>query len=277
VTAAAARRLLPSDWPDLGRALVPIGLLAIGAAVPALRLPVLALLVVGTFVAIARDAPVRWAWAGAVPVAVSLAWGAWPAPLAAADGRDCADPASPIAAWRAAEAVVVLVVLGLLAIRLGATRTSLWLRWPARSVVRLAVAGFLVTGPLALIVGPGLAGPFFGPIAYDVTVLGAVVPALVFALANGVMEEVAYRGALMGWSARVMGVGPALVGQAVVFGLAHSGADVVEAPIPLMVAMGVGGLAAGIVTVRTRSLLLPIAIHVGLDIPIYYAFACASS
>jgi hypothetical protein len=30
------------------------------------------------------------------------------------------------------------------------------------------------------------------------------------------------------------------------------------------------------VTIRTRSLLIPIAIHIGLDIPIYFAFACAT-
>jgi len=43
-----------------------------------------------------------------------------------------------------------------------------------------------------------------------------------------------------------------------------------------MIALGIGGLLAGIVAVRTRSLLLPMAIHIGLDIPIYYAFACAT-
>jgi membrane protease YdiL (CAAX protease family) len=88
------------------------------------------------------------------------------------------------------------------------------------------------------------------------------------------MEELAYRGALLGWSARVTGVAPAIVGQAVVFGLAHSGADVVGNGVVLSVALGIGGLLAGIIAVRTRSLLLPIAIHAGLDIPIYYAFAC---
>ena len=95
-----------------------------------------------------------------------------------------------------------------------------------------------------------------------------------FAVANGVMEELIYRGALMGWSARVVGIGPALVGQAVVFGLAHSGADVIGLQLPLMLALGLGGLLAGLVTVRTRSLLIPIAVHIGLDIPIYFAFAC---
>ena len=43
-----------------------------------------------------------------------------------------------------------------------------------------------------------------------------------------------------------------------------------------MVALGLGGLIAGVIAVRTRSLLLPMAVHIGLDIPIYYAFACAT-
>jgi hypothetical protein len=163
-----------------------------------------------------------------------------------------------------------------LATALRAPRTSLFLRWPARRVVRWSIVGFLVAGPLALVVGPFLARPFFGEVDYDVTMVGALVPALLFAVANGTMEELAYRGALLGWSARVMGIGPAIVGQAVVFGLAHSGSDVIGYGVPLSVALGVGGLIAGVVAVRTRSLLLPIAIHIGLDIPIYYAFACAT-
>ena len=114
----------------------------------------------------------------------------------------------------------------------------------------------------------------FGEVAYDVTVVGAIVPALVFAIANGTMEELAYRGALLGWTGRVMGIGPALVGQAIVFGLAHSGPDVAGSPILLMLGLGVGGLLAGVIAIRTRSLLIPIAVHIGFDIPIYYAFAC---
>ena len=140
--------------------------------------------------------------------------------------------------------------------------------------MRWSIIGFLVAGPVALVVGPILARPFVGEIRYDVTIIGAVIPALLFAIANGTMEELVYRGALLGWSSRVMGVAPALVGQAVVFGLAHSGSDVVGNGLPLMVTLGVGGLIAGVISVRTRSLLLPIAIHIGLDIPIYYALAC---
>lgn len=253
---------------------MPLGLLAAAAAIPALRIPVLIALGLGAAIGIARDAPVRWAWAGAVPVAASLVWGAFAAPLAAADGSDCANAGSPVASWRALEAVIVLGVLVTLALTLRATRASLGLRWPARRYVRWAIVGFLVSGPLALVLGPILARPFFGDVGYDLTVVGALVPALIFAVANGVMEEVIYRGALLGWSAKVMGLGPAVVGQAIVFGLAHSGTDVVGLALPLMVAMGVGGLIAGVIAVRTRSLLVPIAVHIGLDIPIYYAFAC---
>ena len=272
------RRLgtLPTDWRDFARSLVPLALLALAAAVVPLRLPVLVALAAGTAVGVARDAPVRWAWAAAVPVSISLAWGVWLAPAAAADGSDCANLGSPVAAWRMAEAFVVLAALGVLATVLRAPRTTLLLRWPARSVVRWSVVGFLVVGPLALVVGPWLARPFFGDVSYDVTAVGAIAPALVFAVANGSMEELIYRGALLGWSARVMGMGPAVVGQAVVFGLAHSGSDVIGYGVPLSLALGLGGLLAGLIAIRTRSLLFPIAIHIGLDIPIYYAFACSS-
>lgn len=270
----AARRYLPTDPADLIRSLVPLALLVGAAAIPGLRIPVLIGLVLGAAIGIARGAPVRWAWAAGVPVAASLAWGGLAPPLVAVDGSDCADPGSPIATWRLLEAVIVLAVLGAVAVTLGASRHSLGLRWPARRFVHWAIVGFLVAGPLGLVLGPLLARPFFGEVGYDLTILGAIVPALVFAVANGVMEEVAYRGALLGWSAKVMGLGPAVVGQAVAFGIAHSGTDVIGAPLPLMVLMGVGGLLAGIIAIRTRSLLVPIAVHVGFDIPIYYALAC---
>ncbi len=269
----AARRYLPTDPADFARSAVPLGLLVLAAAVPTLRLPVLVLLVAGTAAAVARDAPVRWAWAAGVPVALSLVWGGFAAPLAAADGSDCTDPASPVATWRAIEALIVLGTLATIVLVLRATRSSLSLRWPARRWVRWAVVGFVVSGPLALLLGPLFARPFFGDVGYEL-VAAAIVPALVFAVSNGVMEEAIYRGALLGWSAKVMGIGPAVVGQAIVFGVAHSGSDVIGLQIPLMVALGIGGLLAGVIAVRTRSLLIPIAVHIGFDIPIYFALAC---
>ena len=271
----AARRYLPSDAVDLARSAVPLGLLVLAAAVPGVRPVVLVGLAIGAGIAIGRDAPVRWTWAAAVPVALSLMWGGLPAPSPATDGSDCADPGSPVATWRALEALLVLGALTGLALILRATPASLSLRWPARRWFRWAILGFFVSGPVALLAGPYLARPFFGDVGYEL-VAGALAPALLFAAANGIMEEVIYRGALLGWSARVMGLGPALVGQAVVFGLAHSGSDVIGFQLPLMLVLGVGGLLAGDIAVRTRSLLVSIAIHTGFDIPIYFAFACGT-
>lgn len=268
-----ARRLLPGDPVDLLRSLVPLGLLALAALIDGARLPVLVALAAGAWVAASRSAPVRWAWAGALPVALALAWGGLTSPTIAVDGASCADPASPVATLRVVEALVVLAAVAGLAIWLTADAGSLALRLPARRWRRWAIIGFLVAGPVALLAGPYLARPFFGDVGYQL-VPAALVPALIFAVSNGVSEEVAYRGVLLHWSARVMGTGPALIGQAVVFGLAHSGTDVVGGALPLMLALGVGGLLAGIIALRTRSLLIPIAVHIGFDLPIYFAFAC---
>lgn len=269
----AARRYLPADPADFARSAVPLALLVLAGAVPVARLPVLLALAAGTAVAVARQAPVRWTWAGALPVALSLLWGSLAAPTPPVDGSTCTDPASPIATWRAVEAVIVLGGLAALAVVLRATPASLSLRRPARRWWRWTALGFVVAGPLALLLGPSLARPFFGEVGYEL-VAAALTPALLFAIANGLMEELIYRGALLGWSARVMGIGPAVVGQAIVFGVAHSGADVIGLQLPLMLALGVGGLLAGVMAVRTRSLAIPIAIHVGLDLPIYFALAC---
>ncbi len=172
----SARRSKPSEPGDVARSAVPLALIILAAAFPVARPFVLAGLIAGTAVAIRRDAPVRWAWAAPIPVAVSLCWGLLPVPAADPVGADCASLTSPTAVWRAAEATAVL-------------------------------------GALALVLGPIVARPFFGPIAYDATVLGAIAPALVFAVANGAMEEIAYRGALLGWSARVIGVPAAVSGR----------------------------------------------------------------
>ena len=85
------------------------------------------------------------------------------------------------------------------------------------------------------------------------------------------MEEVAYRGALLRWLAPATGVLNALALQAFVFGLAHGvGTDFIGSPLPVMAATAAAGLLLGALALRTRSLLLPIAIHLALDIPVFY-------
>ncbi len=271
----SARRALPSDPREFARSAVPIGLIILAAAVPVSRPFVLIGLVAGAAVAVGRDAPVRWAWAAPIPVAVSLCWNLIVAPVADPGGADCTSLGSPPAVWRLTEAVLVLGVLALLASVLHARRSDLYLRWPARWVVRLAVIGAILLGPLGLVLGAFLARPFFGSFSLDLSNLGFLLPALVFAAANGVMEELAYRGALLAWTARVTGVWAAVIAQAVVFGLAHgSASDVGGSPIVLTVVIGVGGLIAGLIAIRTRSLLVPIAWHVALDLPLYAYLAC---
>ncbi len=271
------RSVLPREPAAAIRAFLPIGLVLLGVVVRETRPAVLIALVAGTLVAIRRDAPVRWAWAAPVPVALSLCWGLIVPPAAALTGADCANAASPPALWRLAEAVLVLGAVGLLAIGLRASAASLYLRWPSVRVIELSAIGFGLFAIIGLLVGPALAQPFFGAFRLDLSQPGLLVPALVFALANGIMEEVAYRGALMGWSARAIGLGPALGLQALVFGLAHAGPDVVGSPLPIIAALAAGGALAGVIAIRTRSLLLPIAIHVALDLPLYVYLACRTS
>jgi membrane protease YdiL (CAAX protease family) len=268
------RRPLPQDVADAARSGVPIGLLIVAAALPVTRPVVLAVLVAGFVVAMQRQAPVRWAWAAPIPVAVNLCFGLIPAPLADALGANCTDLDSPPAVWRAGEAILTLASLVALAYVLRARRSDLALRWPAQWVVRLAIAGAVVLGPIGLILGALLARPFFGTFELDLSRPGFLVPALVFAIANGTMEELAYRGALLGWTSRVTGTWLAVIGQAIVFGVAHGGADVGGSPIVLMLALGAGGFLAGVITLRTRSILVPIAWHVALDLPLYVYLAC---
>jgi hypothetical protein len=71
---------------------------------------------------------------------------------------------------------------------LRASRDSIWLRWPHRSIGWLSIGAFLVAGPVALLLGALLARPFFGSFELDVAQPGAIVPALLFALSNGIME-----------------------------------------------------------------------------------------
>jgi hypothetical protein len=253
---------------------LPIGLLILAAAVPGTRPFVLAALVAGFAVAWRVDASARWAWAAPIPVAVNLCWGLLTAPLADPNGADCVSIVSPPAVWRGTEAGLALASVVLLAFVLRARRSDLGLRWPDRSVVGVAIGGAIILGPIGLLLGAMLARPFFGAFELDLSQPEFIAPALVFAIANGVMEELAYRGALLGWTSRVTGPGFAVIGQAIVFGLAHGGSDVGGSPIVLMTALGFGGLLAGVISLRTRSLLLPIAWHVALDLPLYVYLAC---
>ncbi len=75
---------------------------------------------------------------------------------------------------------------------------ELGLARPGRAEALVAVGGCLVLVAGGLVIGPAVARPFFGELDYPVP-LAALVPAILFGVANGVLEEVLYRGALQAW------------------------------------------------------------------------------
>ena len=257
---------------------LPIVVLASGAAIPVLRPVVLAVLAVGGLTAAVGGrarSPMGRAWLATLPAAVGLTWAALAGtPMPLPDALHCGDLLSPPTVTRVVQAMLVLGTLALVA-RLAGDRAELRLQWPAdRRVTALAIIAPLVLVPGALWVGPLLARPFFGDVGLATGDVRALVPAVAFALANAALEETAYRGALLGWSTPAIGLGGAVLGQAVVFGFAHLGADV-SGPAPLLwLGLAASGVVAGFVAVRSRSLLLPFTVHAAFDVPLYYAFAC---
>ena len=228
-----------------------------------------------------RFAPRSAALAAVVPAAAILAWRSLPQPLADPLGLDCADLLGPPAVWRFLEGAIGLAAVVAIVLDRRASLAELGFRLGSRRNRLAALAGFLLVGPIVLyassVLGSTtLGGMFFGRYALDLSQPLALAPALVFAASNSLAEELAYRGAMRTWLAPSLGVLGANAAQAVVFGLAHTGADFVgiQAAVPTMLAMVVVGFIGGVIARRTGSLLIPLAIHAAADIPIYYYWAC---
>jgi membrane protease YdiL (CAAX protease family) len=256
-----------------------VGGVAASALATPLRWPVLLALGIGVSVAAARgrrNDPSVWLAAALLPVQARLVYETV-APSISPTLEFCDDPVSPLALARVVEAAIVLGTLAASVALLGRRSIpALSLRMPSRRIVVLSIVGPLVALPLALIIGPMLTGPFFGRIDIDLSRPLAILPAAILAIANATMEEVVFRGAVQGWGARSLGTNGAIVLQAILFGLTHIGPDFENGLVmlPVLGAVMVGGLVAGVIVRRTGSLLLPIGIHAALDVPLYYAFAC---
>jgi len=271
------RRVAPRQAVPIVPTLV-VAALAVAAVVRPAR-PIVALALVVAYAISGRRGSRNQALAAGLPVAAILAWGAIGQPAAAPSALDCANLLAAPAVWRFLEALVGLAMVGLLVVERQATFADLGLRPASRRVTWLALAGAVLAGPIALIaatwLGSGLlGGSFFGTYRVDLSQPLALLPGLVFAVSNAVAEELAYRGALMRWLAPSRGIVAANVGQAVVFGLAHTGADFVGPVAPTAFAMVLAGFIGGVIARRTNSLLLPIAIHAAADLPIYAFWAC---
>jgi membrane protease YdiL (CAAX protease family) len=270
VSAPAMRRALPG--------LAIVAALGIAALVRPVR-PVLAIVLLVAYLVERRNPGRASAIAGALPVAAILTWGALGQPAADPSGSQCADLFAPPALWRFLEAAVGLVVLGALVVDRRTGWAELGFRRGSRRIEVLAVVGLLVVVPLSLLIGTLLGGPllggsFFGTFNLDLSQPAAFAPALVFAVSNAVAEELAYRGSLRVWLGPSLGIVGANLGQAIVFGLAHSGADFVGPVAPTAAAMILAGFVAGVIGRRTGSLTLLIAIHAAADVPIYFYWAC---
>jgi membrane protease YdiL (CAAX protease family) len=264
-------------------AVIPLLLLVAAGAYEPLRVVVMLVLLLGLLATLAlwrgqeqalgRAAVL--AWAACLLVSVNLVWDSLGVPASLPSGASCADALSPFALLRVAGAAVVLTCLVLVLRLVRAAPTEIGLRWPSRPWVIVSLAALPAIGVAAALIGPPLAEPFFGRVPLASTDLRALVPALVFAVANSFMEEAAYRGVLLRWLTPTIGLASALALQAAVFGLAHGvGTDFVGSPLPVMAATAAAGLVLGALAIRTNSLLLPIAVHIALDIPVYYGKVC---
>ena len=262
----------------LARALawLPVALVAADALLPPLRLPVLAVVLGVSVAALARrpgtPTGVAVAWIAVLPVAVGLAVGVLPDPRVV-DPGGCDDILAPPVVRRLIQASLVLATIAVLAARMGGRR-SLGLVMPRdRRVTALAAACPLLV-PVALVVGPPLARPFFGEVGLGLPSAAALVPAAILAVANAALEETSYRGAVQRWGAPALGRSGANVAQALIFGCAHMGGDIVAGGALILGGMFLAGLVAGLVASRTGSLLLPFAAHAAIDIPIALALTC---
>ncbi len=271
---AQARPAL-STLDGLVAALGP-GLLLLGALVPDLRPGVALAVSIGWTLLILTRKPGAIAWAAVLPLAVVLTW-PWVMGADAPIGDPaCRDVLSAIAVRRMTVAGVGLVLVAVLAIVHGSGRRELGLTRPGTMEAGVAAGGCLALVVGGLVIGPAIARPFFGELDYPVP-LAALVPAILFGVANGLLEEVLYRGVLQSWLARLAPIGWAIAFQGLVFGIVHAGPEVL-ALLPVHIALLTGvGIAAGLVRWRLGSLWIPIGIHVGADIALYVGLACRAA
>jgi membrane protease YdiL (CAAX protease family) len=247
-----------------------------GALVPAAR-PAAAVAIVAGWVALwVLRHPASIAWAAVLPLAVTLVW-PWVLGLDAPLGDPaCRDVLSVIALRRLIVAAVGLGLVAGLAAAHGSGTQELGLRRPTAFEAAAAGAGCVALVIAGLVVGPAVARPFFGELDFPVPPQ-ALVPAVLFGVANGVLEEVLYRGAMQAWLARVAPLWLAIGFQGLVFGVVHAGPEVLAllpVHIALLTAVGVGG---GLVRWKLGSLWIPIGIHVGADIALYVGLACRAA
>lgn len=265
------------------QAVWPSGLAAAGPAV-ALTAAILPPLRPWAAMALAAGWLALWAggrrqavtWAAVLPIGVAFSW-PWvlgsDVPLGP---TGCVDPISSIVVRRLLQAAAVLAVIAVLAGAHRSDRLELGLRRPSMGEGAVAAVGLAVLAIGGLVIGPAVARPFFGQLDFPIPP-GVVWPAILFGLANGTLEEVAYRGSMQSWLARRWPTSVAIGYQGLLFGVIHAGQDVVGLQLLFVVLLSLVGVAAGILRLRTRSIAMPLGIHIGADIALYVGLACRAA
>lgn len=251
-------------------------LLLAGALIPPLRPVACAAIVAGWVVLRATRRPPAVAWAAVLPLAAMLLWPLVLGPDLPVGDPGCRDPLGVIALRRYMAAASGVALVALLAVAHRSGPIELGLRRPGPGEAAIAISGAVTLAVAGLFIGPAIARPFFGELDFPVPLM-ALAPAVGFGMANGVLEELLYRGAMQAWLARVAPMAVAIGFQGLVFGIVHVGPEVVDlVPVHFALLTAVG-LAAGIARWRFGSLWIPIGVHVGADIALYVGLACRAA
>ena len=264
-------RRVSAQPSDIVRAGIPLLLLVGAVALPSFAGLFLLALVGGVAVAAGRRVPVAWAWAAMVPAAIIATIRAFGPATGAWDSPACTGILSQPVPWAVAEAAIVVAATIGLAGALGSKGGDIGARKAPRYAIRWAATGAVVilAGGLAGVIL--LARPVFGLPDVQLGGLGFLLPSVVFAISIALAEEVAWRGAMLGWLTKTLGPWIAVLLQAAVYGLAWG--VLLGSPLLGMLA-GAAGMVLGATVVRTRSLLVALAWHAAFNVPFFVFLAC---
>ncbi len=168
-------------------------------------------------------------------------------------------------------ALVVASIIILTRVSGGSMKSIYLTKGKLKAGLILGVGGFLLFAALSI---PGANYLFMGQNLTISKVVSWMPWILPIVLANGLREELLYRGLFLRKFGVTLGNAPSILLQALIFSLSHSVAGIgVTQYTPyisvLVVTTFILGLALGYIMRKTDSIIAPILIHAGTDIPIF--------
>lgn len=167
---------------------------------------------------------------------------------------------------KAVQAALIVLTIIVLTMVSGQKLSSLYL-CKGRLLFGLSIglAGFLLMAVVTFIPG----GPFFKPGVLDAAQVLAVAPwVLLFVLTNAFMEELLFRGILLGRQQALVGPGLALFSTTLVFALAHVQVNYTAQVLGFVAFVFVLGLLWGWLMQKSKSIWGPVLFHAGADVAI---------